>query len=546
MKVTKTYKTGITALLLLAALSGCKKLDLLPENSFTELNYWTSEAKVNSILNTAYSQMSNSDYFFSNEGLSDNAFSGRGDFNGSTSIAAGTYDPALGRIKSEWQFHYEGIKTCNLIIENIDQVPMDEGIKNRMRAEARFIRALKHFQLMTWFGDIPLLRTDPTREEALEVSRSPKAEALDFILGELEEIVPMLPTNTSYADADKGRITRGAVIALKARVYLYENRWQDVATTCERLIQTDENGSYQLFPNYEGLFLPQNQNNSEVILDIQYVPEFRVWTNMFDLAPISVGARLNNLAPTQELVDSYRMLNGKAINENESGYNEDDPYTNRDPRMAFTIVHHLHEWRRPDGSTQTIYTKPGSTPTGANSSDEYAPGTVSSPTGYYLRKYYDPTHGPNFRAGLNLILIRYADILLMYAEARNELAQLNQDEWDQSIRALRTRSGFTAEEALAYQPNWTQEDIRQIIRNERRVELAMEGLRIFDIRRWQTAEEVLNGWVHGAKFGPTNEDNGYIRANFRTFDPNRHYLWPIPRDERNLNNNLTQNPGWEN
>lgn len=536
----------LAMIVLFASLLGCKKLDLVPENNFTDLNYWTSEAKVASILNTAYSQMSNSDYFFSNEALSDNAFSGRGDFNGSTSIASGSYDPALGRIRSEWQFHYEGIKTCNLIIGNIDQVEMDDNMKNRMRAEARFIRALKHFQLMTWFGDIPLLREDPSREEALTISRTPRAEVLSFILEELEAVAQLLPSNTEYPAADRGRATRGAAIALKARAYLYEGRWQEVVNTCERLMNTGENGSYQLFPSYEGLFLPENQNSSEDILAIQYVPEYRVWTNMFDLAPISVGARVNVMAPTQELVDSYPMLNGSPIIADNSGYQEGDPYNDRDPRMGLTIVHHLYEWRRPDGSFQTIYTRPGSTPDGASNLDEYAPGTASSPTGYYLRKYFDPAHGPNFRAGLNLMLIRYADILLMYAEAQNELAKLSQQDWDQTIRPIRVRAGFTAEEALAYQPAWTQDDIRELIRNERRVEFAMEGLRIFDIRRWRTAETVLNGWAHGAQFGPPNEDNGYIRANFRTFDPGRHYLWPIPRDERNLNDNLTQNPGWEN
>lgn len=142
------------------------------------------------------------------------------------------------------------------------------------------------------------------------------------------------------------------------------------------------------------------------------------------------------------------------------------------------------------------------------------------------------------------MLIRYADVLLMYAEAKNEIAKLDQPTWDMTIRPLRARAGFTDAGTLNFNASLSQGDFRTIIRRERRVELAMEGLRIYDIRRWKTAETVLNGYVHGAKFSDPGIDNGYIRANSRYFDPGKHYLWPIPRDERALNSHLTQNPGW--
>src|SRR5690606_4088000 len=156
---------------------------LAPENSFTDLNYWTSEAKAEGVLNTAYSQLYYSNYFFYNEGASDNAYNGRGDNAGAASLAAGTYDPSLGRIAQEWDRHYTGIKTCNILLEYIDRVEeIDPATLARMKAEARFIRAFLHFQLMTWFGDVPLLKEDPTIEEAQTISRTPKAEVLAFIL----------------------------------------------------------------------------------------------------------------------------------------------------------------------------------------------------------------------------------------------------------------------------------------------------------------------------------------------------------------------------
>lgn len=536
-------KISLSVLLVFFLLPSCKKLDLAPTDRFTDVNYWTTTTKANAVLSTAYSQMFNNNRFFLNEAMSDNAYNGRGDNEGAASLAAGTYDPSLGRIRSEWNDHYAGIKTCNLFLENVDRVTdMDPGLKERMKGEARFLRAFQYFQLMTWFGDVPLFDKDISLEESFSIPRTPRAQVLDFVLKELDAALPLVPKNTDYAAADKGRITKGAVLGLKARVLLYEGRWQEVATTCEA-IMGGTNGTHSLFPSYEGLFLPQNENNNEVLLDMQYVPTDRTYNNLFDYAPLSVGARLNNLAPTQELVNSYLMATGKSITDPGSGYDENNPYVDRDPRLTYTIVYDGYKWKKPDGSVKTIYIKPGTDPD-PNKPDEYAAGGVSSPTGYYLRKYYDPTSITNFVSGLNLILIRYADVLLMYAEARNELGTLDASVWDQTIGALRRRAGFAEPGALNFDAGLGQSGLRSVIRNERRTELGMEGLRIFDIRRWKIGEQVLNGWAHGAKFGPPSVDNGYIRANQRVFDANKHYLWPIPRDERAINPNLTQNPGW--
>lgn len=551
MKKLDLYKK-VFLLTLVCYISACKKLDLAPANKFTESNYWTTSEKASSVLSTAYAQMFRNDWFFYNEGASDNAYNGRGDVAGVASLAGGSFDASLGRVKEEWGYHYTGIKTTNIFLENIDRVEsLDAALRARMKAEAKFIRAYHYFQLETWFGDVPLIEKDLTIEEAKVITRTPKAQVVEFILKELDEAAAALPVNTAYAAVDRGRVTKGAAIALKARVLLYESRWAEVATTCEQLIGNTTNGTYGLFSSYEGLFLPQNEYNNEVIFDLQYVPNGAnniSYYDFRDFAPLSVGARLNALAPTQELVDSYLMLNGKLPAEAGSGYDENNPYAGRDPRLTNTVVYNLYQWKKPDNTIKTIYIKPGSDPnpdsnTGRGA-DEYASGTVSSPTGYYIRKYYDPTSNVStFQSGLNLILIRYADVLLMYAEAKNELAQLDAGVWDRTIKPIRTRAGFTNAAAVNF-PGTGQAVLRDVVRNERRTELAMEGLRVFDIRRWKTAELVLNGWAHGAKFGPASIDNGYIRANLRSFDKGKGYLWPIPRDERAINPNLTQNPGW--
>lgn len=537
-------KYSAVAVVFLASLSGCQDLDLAPTDKFTEANYWTSAEKASMVLNTAYGQLTSSGRYFSNESLSDNMYEGRGN-SSEKMISSGQADASNSRFSEEWKNSYAGIKTCNVFLENVDKVPnMNETLRTRMKAEARFIRAWLYLQLTTWYGDVPLFEKDITLEESKSISRTPKAAILTFIYNELDEVEAVLPTNTEYAEVDRGRITKGAAIALKARAYLYQNDWANVVAACEKLIGNTSNGTYALFSSYEGIFKPENEYNSEVILDYQYVPSVRVWEEMYDLAPLSVGARINSKAPTQELVDDYIMMNGKSIKEANSGYDESNPYKNRDPRFAATIVYHGAKWVRPDGTIQTIYIKPGSTPsdnTYGNVDEYIGAGSNSTSTGYYLRKNYDPTSEIGMKSGLNLILIRYADVLLMYAEAMNELGKMDEAVWNKTIRPLRERAGFTDAPSLIYP---TEGNMQTIIRRERRVELAMEGLRIFDIRRWKTAENVLNGYPHGAQFGEASIDNGYIRLEKRTFNAERDYLWAVPLSQKDLNPNLGQNPGY--
>lgn len=537
-KISFRYCTGFVCAILILCTS-CNELDLAPTNKFTDLNYWTSTDKASSVLSMAYSQMFEAKYFFANERLSDNLYEGRGNTDEKI-ITSGQADAALNRFAEEWKVSFEGIKTCHTFLENVDRVPgMEEGLKARMKAEARFIRAFLFFRLTCHYGDVPLFDHNLTLQEANNIARSPKDKVIEFIRTELNEIVTALPTKQEYAEKDYGRITKGAAMTLLARTYLYENDWTNVASICEKIMR-GEYGEYKLFPSYEGLFLPENEYNSEVILDIGYTLALKTWEELYDAIPISVGGRVNSFAPTQELVDDYIMKNGKGIRENGSGYDEDTPYENRDPRFATTIVYHGYRWKKGDGTVSTIYIKPGSSGEAAASNlDEYAgPGQNSTGTGYYLRKYFDPTAPAGIQAGLNLILMRYADVLLMYAEAKNELGQMNEDIWNQTIKPIRERAGFTDTSALEYPAS----DLQNIIRRERRCELAIEGLRLFDIRRWKTIETLMNGYPHGAKFTANNTQ--YIQLDQRRFNKDRDYLFAIPQSQRDIDKNLTQNPGY--
>jgi hypothetical protein len=541
MIVKKTF----LLLFFAGVLTGCKKLDLAPSDRYTELTFWQVDDNVNNALNNIYNSIFTSNPYFYNEALSDNAYTRLGISAGNVdAISSGSFTVDLNRFSSDWAYYYAGIKSCNIFLGNVDKnTTLPAATRDRMKAETQFIRAWHYFNLMKWWGDVPLLKGDITADQAKTMVRTPRADVLKFITDELDAAAAALPTRDQYAAADNGRVTKGAALALKARVLLYEgDRMADVVTICEQLMNDQsQNGTYSLYGDYEGLFQSSSKYNPEVIFDLEYVLNTRMWGDYIDFAPLSVGARSNNLAPTQELVDSYIMTNGKAIADAGSGYDDNNPYVNRDPRLSATVVYDQFPWKNADGSTQTIYIKPGSSPAGQEQ-NEYKASGQGTATGYYWRKYWDPVSVPTLQFGSNLILIRYAEVLLMYAEAKNSLGQMTSDVWDKTIRALRQRAGFTDAGALDFPGAGA--DLTAIIRNERRSEFAMEGLRVDDIRRWKIAETVMNGWAHGARYGDPAVDNGYLRAQLRTFDKNKHYLWPIPSSELVKDSKLTQNPNY--
>lgn len=522
----------------LASLVSCEDLDLVPTDRETEETFWDKPEDALNVLNTCYEYMYNAEYFFFNETLSDNAFN-KSEVDGSNSrnIAEGSYDASHARITNEWSFHYAGIRKCNILLQNVDRVEgLDEALRERIKGEARFIRAFHYFHMTVWYGDVPLVDNVLSVEESQNLTRASQIDVINFINTDLDFAARVLPKNTAYTADDRGRVTKGAALALKARLAQYLGTWSSVITIAEQFFN-GEAGNYTLFGNYAGVFKPQNEFNQEVILDLQYVPVQRTHDIQRFFLPKTEGKLVTSIAPTQELVDAYLMNNGMAINNPASGYNEAAPYVNRDPRFYSTIVYDGYEWQKPDGTSYTIRTLPGM---GANSIDN----NDASPTGYYFAKYYDHTADADNRSGLNLILIRYAEILLMYAEAKNALGQFDVGVWDNTMKIIRQRAGFTDAAALEFNSAWNQQDVEEILRNERRVEFALEGLRIFDIRRWRIAEDVMNGWIHGMRVGDASIDNGYKRVDFRSFDPSKHYLWPVPQRERDLNKNLSKNPNW--
>lgn len=523
----------ILVVLLMTIFWSCDSLDTPLVDKESDLSFWDKPEDALNALNSCYPDLYGAEQFIFTESLSDNAYTKSNNGSAVRDVANGSYSISASLMSDVWNARYAGIKRCNILLDNIGKVPdMNADLKNRYIAEARAIRAYHYFILMNNFGDVPLVTREISIGESKTIPRTPKAQVLQFILDELN-FAKTLPN--SYPDTEKGRFTKGAAMALKARVLLCEDRWQEVADICDAIINKKEAGNLDLFASYADLFKPENKDNIEVLLNVEFMPLNREQGTQYYLIPPSMGGYAA-ISPSQELVDSYLLLNGNTIAD--PSYNELTPYANRDPRLDATIIRHGSQMENADGSFSTINTNLGTGDDSINASSN------CTPTGYYVAKFYDKTARNMTNSGSNFILIRYADVLLMYAEAKSKLNAFGAGEWNQTIKKLRVRAGFTNVNALEY-PGVTGTAMDEIIRRERRSELAMEGLRLMDLRRWKTAEVVLNGWLHGIKTDEApSVDNGYIRVDKRVFDKSKHYLWPVPQSERDLNSNLTQNPNW--
>lgn len=534
------FKYFAIAALATLTLSGCNDLDQYPSDQFTDDSFWVSAERAQLVLNTGYNQMYTAGNMWRDEKLSDNMVIGRSTDDLRT-IRNGQATASLNTFSDSWADFYRGMKTCNTFMDKIDLVPnMDPNLKARMIAEMRVLRAWQYFKLTNYYGDVPFFTSDITLEQARTISRTNIATIRKFIHDEYEASIDALPTNKSLAKAETGRLTKGAVIAMNIRLYLYEGNYEKVVEWCENLMNGNQYGTYSLNPTYQGIFDINNEGNAEVIMDVQYVDRtIRNWSDMNYLLPRSVGAPLNSAAPTQSLVDNYLMLSGNTIDVQGSGsdyYDENNPYANRDPRLTATVVYHGYRW---DAST-TINIKPGSNGSTDSKVDEYSTSDSNgTPTGYFVRKWYDPTTSNlySFASGLNIIFFRYAEILMNYAEAKYELGEMDASVWDATIRKIRERAGFTASKALDYSQQ--SGDMQKIIRNERRSEFALEGLRYYDIMRWKAGKEYLVGTVLGAKFADNN--TSYIRLDYRMFNEQRDYLWAVPEAQVVLNPNLAPN-----
>jgi len=476
-------------------------LDVDPTDQYTTDTFWKTEEHASAGLTGCYNALSpwRSQHFYEFDMITSNGMP-YNESNGTQAIGKGEHTSTTPLIANLWKNCYVGIGRTNTFIQNISKVKMDENKKEQMIGEALFLRAFYYLNLTDKFGNVPLILEQPTTEQG-ELPRTDKSEVVKQILEDLTNASNFLPTK--YEGNDLGRITKGAALALKARALLYNERWEEAATAAKEVMDLKV---YSLFNDYRRFWKEENKHNSEVIFNIETKsPEY---TTNYD----HVTFLLNRPAPLKELVDLYLMKDGKSITESPL-YDPDKPYENRDPRLLYTITCIGYPYNGKLITNEEVMT-----------------------TGYGLKKYTsyeDDVEIPLVESStINTILIRYAEVLLTYAEAQNEVAGPDASVYD-AINQIRKRVSVDMPEVVK---NLTKAQMRQVIRRERRIELAFEGLYYSDILRWKTAEKENNGIMHGA------DGLGIVE---RHFNPQRDYLWPIPYNQLMLNTNLTQNPNWD-
>lgn len=430
-----------------------------------------------------------------------------------------------------WRNSYAQITTCNNFLENIENVEMEETEKDMMVSEVRTIRAYHYLNLAVFFGDVPLVTRVLNIEEANSVSQTSRNEVFDFVVQELQESAPHLPGNRP--DDERGRITSGAALAILGRAQLFNEEWESAMNTYREII---DSGFYGLSSSFQELFWERGEFSNEIILSSQYQQDVYGHVLLQYLYPETWGG-WHQFSPYNELVKAYECVDGKTTEESPL-FDPDNPYENRDPRLYYTIM--ISD--RTVFKGRTFISRPDS-----DSPDRFNKYNWS---GYCIHKFMDPDFDASLmNYGGNWSIIRYPEVLLGYLEAYLESGNaINQGILDETINLVRQRDDVNMPAVTTMDPA----ELREIIRRERRVEFAFEGLRYFDILRWGIAAEELNRQYTGMKLtnSPENyadfpvDDQGYLIYQERNFKEGINELWPIPLSEMEINPNLVQNPGY--
>lgn len=505
------------------------------------------------------------------DAASDDAVSSQAGLSEVQKIVTGAYTAVSTNADNVWSKYYTGIRDATVFSVYINRVPMNEKLPNgsparpAYRSEARFLRAFLYFELLKRYGGIPLLG-DSIRQlgDNIQIPRSSFADCVSYIVSECNNIKDSLRTQEMVTPSTYGRITKGAAMALKAKVLLYaasplynggnidgsnpltgysgndNNRWKLAADAAKELMDL---GTYDLNPSFKDVFTNQAAtvgNNKESIFWRQNGINISVEINNGPVGYTSAGGA-GITSPTQNLVDAFTTDEGKPITDPTSGYNPNDPYAHRDPRLKNTVFHNGSLWlNRPVETFEGGLDRPG--------------GTVQqTKTGYYMRKFMGPFESVTGAAVYSItvhdfIYFRYSEVLLNYIEALNEFSGPSLEIYN-ILYKLRTRAGILpgVDNKYGVPDGLSKDNMRTLIRNERRTELAFEEHRYFDIRRWKIADQVFAAPLRGMSiqrssggtlvFNPVN----VLTPVFR--NPQM-YFYPIPYNEVIKNPQMIQNPQW--
>lgn len=562
-------KKNIHIILMSAALmlTSCNDsfLDRIPHDALTDANYWQTETHLSSVANTFTSSLSGKDWLNKTEIMADNA-----PWSVTTAwrtIGGGYFTSDASQINSVWSAAYTGIGRTNYFLNNYQRATgVKEEVRERYAAEAYFYRAYNYWILTSLFGDVPLV-TSELNVESPDVfrGRDARKDVIDRITKDLEDHYKALPEYVAAGSSDFGRVSQCAALALLSRIYLYNGRYEDAVSACERAMSSTY---YKLYStghpdvDYVNLFnytgrASRNPANKETL--IAFVYNYDLGESSRTSHNLSRECWVPNdyarFTPTASMIECYLTKDGKIWDPN-SATSYEDVFKDRDPRMTQSILAPGTKWEGGESgdmlsTDKTVFTYP--------KFDNSKDGCMSY-TGYYMRKYVEPStvkdvgHDDN-----DIVLIRYAEVLLNYAEAKEQLGTLTQSDIDKTINLLRDRVGMVH---LKLSEIPAGSDIRTEIRRERRVELFFEGHRYFDIIRWKQGEilgedllgvrkdyldpaRLKEGIIGNLKWKTVNGKEYLVLESGRTFDPEKNYLLPVPFTQMQLNPQLApNNPGW--
>lgn len=556
----KSYLYIYIIILALAILSSCQDiLDKEPLTAPSSENVFTNANEIQLALYSAYDQVENSWAFCCGaeysgtvnlDAFTDIAWNrSAGDIQ---DIAEGSMSNNLGVLQLYWDNYYQGIAKVNFILDNLNRAAAstDEVTRNQFEGEAKFLRAFYYYMLTTLYGDVVLHTTTPPANET-SFPLTSQEQVLVQVNQDLDDAITLLSTD----EVTKNEANRYTAMAFKARVALYQEDYATAAAMAQEVITS---GGYALYPDYRMLFTHAAENSSEVIFSAGFLSGVR------DLGLVQLhGPRKNGgdgwavVVPTRDLVDTYETVNGLPIDE-DPGFDPNNPYENRDPRLKASIFTNGDADAAFDPNF-TYYVHPDST--------SYADVTnaAASYSGFVWKKYVDATGlADRINVGLDIIHIRLADMYLILAEANIENPAGDVNVAINALNQVRARAYGAAQSDVSSYPavaNTDRNELRRILRRERKVELAGEGLRLVDIRRWEIAEEVMPGKIYGRALSaeawnknlkvPNIDDatghvvyadeSGFEKvmgAGSRTFDPTRDYFWLIPLSEVDANDQI--------
>ncbi|GAB3643295.1 RagB/SusD family nutrient uptake outer membrane protein [Spirosoma arcticum] len=545
--------TILTLTLALLSAAGCSHelLDKAPVDRITSDVVWSDANLVQTYVNSKYRDLGfgfnwNGDELMWASASDESMFShdygmwaiNKGEITPSNLAVLSSQPGQYNGNMNPWGKNYRYIRDANVFFDRIGAVPMDSAQRRQLTGEMTFLRTFRYFDLVRNYGGVPLLtKTFALGDDFGTVQRATLAESINFVVSEADKAAALLPL--TYGSADIGRATKGAALALKARMLLYAasplyagmndaTRWQAAADAAKAVVDL---GLYKLYPNYQQLFL--TANNAEIIFNRIETQQGDSYLNLERWnGPNGYGGWGGNL-PTQNLVDAYETMDGQSITEATSGYDPQNPYVNRDPRFYATVLFNGAPYR---GRMVQVF-QPG----GLDGPD--GPEAFNTTlTGYYLRKFITESRGLGDANGSPApwIYFRLGELLLNYAEAQNEATGPDASVYD-AVNQLRARVSMPA-----LPTGLTQAQMRERIRRERQVELAYEEHRYYDVRRWRIASATENLPVRGVTV--TKDAAGTLRYNYQTVQErrfgDRNYFLPIPLKETQANPNLQQNPGF--